>query len=66
MKSASPLPPHPPRPLPNAPNLPPEGMNMHAPVTVNDRTYPWPKVPAIAICLDGCEPDIWRLPSPRA
>jgi phosphonoacetate hydrolase len=27
------------------------------PVTVNDRTYPWPKVPAIAICLDGCEPD---------
>ena len=26
-------------------------------VTVNDRTYPWPKVPAIAICLDGCEPD---------
>ena len=30
---------------------------MHAPVTVNDRTYPWPKVPAIAICLDGCEPE---------
>ena len=30
---------------------------MNAPVTVNDRTYPWPKVPAIAICLDGCEPD---------
>ena len=29
---------------------------MNAPVTVNDRTYPWPKVPAIAICLDGCEP----------
>ena len=26
-------------------------------VTVNDRTYPWPKVPAIAICLDGCEPE---------
>ncbi len=25
-------------------------------VTVNDRTYPWPNVPAIAICLDGCEP----------
>jgi phosphonoacetate hydrolase len=28
-----------------------------AEVTVNDRTYPWPKVPAIAICLDGCEPE---------
>ncbi|MDT8343430.1 MAG: phosphonoacetate hydrolase [Thermohalobaculum sp.] len=27
-----------------------------APVTVNGRAYPWPKVPAIAICLDGCEP----------
>ncbi|MFD1882802.1 phosphonoacetate hydrolase [Paracoccus pacificus] len=26
------------------------------PVVVNDRPYPWPKVPAIAICLDGCEP----------
>ncbi|WP_350333202.1 phosphonoacetate hydrolase [Coralliovum pocilloporae] len=25
-------------------------------VTVNDRVYAWPKVPAIAICLDGCEP----------
>jgi phosphonoacetate hydrolase len=23
----------------------------------NDRSYPWPKVPAIAICLDGCEPE---------
>ncbi len=33
-------------------------MNMHtrAPVTANDRAYPWPKVPAVAICLDGCEP----------
>lgn len=30
---------------------------MNAPVTVNDRTYPWPKVPAVAICLDGCEPE---------
>jgi phosphonoacetate hydrolase len=29
----------------------------HAPLMVNDRSYPWPKVPAIAICLDGCEPD---------
>jgi len=25
-------------------------------VTVNGRTYPFPRVPAIAICLDGCEP----------
>ncbi|KJS17032.1 MAG: phosphonoacetate hydrolase [Hoeflea sp. BRH_c9] len=29
----------------------------HAPVVANDRSYPWPKVPAIAICLDGCEPE---------
>ncbi|MGJ8569343.1 MAG: phosphonoacetate hydrolase [Hoeflea sp.] len=29
----------------------------HAPVLANDRSYPWPKVPAIAICLDGCEPE---------
>lgn len=29
----------------------------HAPVMANDRAYPWPKVPAIAICLDGCEPE---------
>lgn len=28
----------------------------HAPVIANDRAYPWPKVPAVAICLDGCEP----------
>ena len=28
----------------------------HSDVTVNGRDYPWPKVPAIAICLDGCEP----------
>ncbi len=26
-------------------------------VRVNDRTYPWPKVPAVVICLDGCEPE---------
>lgn len=25
-------------------------------ISVNDRTYARPKVPAIAICLDGCEP----------
>jgi len=32
-------------------------MNAHAPVTANARVYPFPKVPAIAICLDGCEPE---------
>ncbi|MEO3388313.1 phosphonoacetate hydrolase [Mesorhizobium sp. CAU 1741] len=33
-------------------------MNQMSPVTVsaNGRTYSWPRVPAIAICLDGCEP----------
>ncbi len=31
-------------------------MNTHAPVEANARSYPFPKVPAIAICLDGCEP----------
>ena len=30
---------------------------MTNPVTANDRSYPWPKVTAIAICLDGCEPE---------
>lgn len=32
----------------NAPSRPP--------VIANGRAYPWPRVPAIAICLDGCEP----------
>ncbi|MEI2807826.1 phosphonoacetate hydrolase [Albidovulum sp.] len=31
-------------------------MTDHSPVQANGRLYPWPKVPAIAICLDGCEP----------
>jgi len=33
-------------------------MNQMSPVSVsvNGRNYPWPRVPAIAICLDGCEP----------
>lgn len=33
-------------------------MNKMSPTTVsaNGRDYPWPAVPAIAICLDGCEP----------
>ena len=33
-------------------------MNQMSPVnvSVNGRTYQWPRVPAIAICLDGCEP----------
>ncbi len=29
----------------------------HPPLVVNEREYPMPKVPAIAICLDGCEPE---------
>lgn len=32
-------------------------MNIATPVTANERAYPAPKVPAIAICLDGCEPE---------
>ncbi|WP_434721355.1 phosphonoacetate hydrolase [Mesorhizobium sp. RIZ17] len=33
-------------------------MNQMSPVnvTANGRNYAWPRVPAIAICLDGCEP----------
>ncbi|QDC00422.1 phosphonoacetate hydrolase [Mesorhizobium sp. 8] len=33
-------------------------MNHMSPVSVsvNGRSYAWPRVPAIAICLDGCEP----------
>jgi phosphonoacetate hydrolase len=33
-------------------------MNQMSPVnvSVNGRNYAWPRVPAIAICLDGCEP----------
>lgn len=33
-------------------------MNQHTPVSVsvNGRNHAWPRVPAIAICLDGCEP----------
>ncbi len=31
-------------------------MNTLAEVEVNGRYYAWPKRPAIAICLDGCEP----------
>ncbi|SNZ20405.1 phosphonoacetate hydrolase [Cohaesibacter gelatinilyticus] len=32
-------------------------MTIQSPVIANDRTYSVPKVPAIAICLDGCEPE---------
>ncbi len=32
-------------------------MDMRAPVAANERLYPIPKVPAVAICLDGCEPE---------
>ena len=33
-------------------------MNQMSPVSVsvNGRSYAWPRAPAIAICLDGCEP----------
>ncbi|MCP4048282.1 MAG: phosphonoacetate hydrolase [Gammaproteobacteria bacterium] len=31
-------------------------MNNQSPLDVNGRVYQVPKVPAIAICLDGCEP----------
>lgn len=31
--------------------------HIHPPVLANDRSYSWPKIPAIAICLDGCEPE---------
>ncbi len=32
-------------------------MPVNTPVVANDRTYPAPKTCAIAICLDGCEPE---------
>ncbi|SEO12834.1 phosphonoacetate hydrolase [Pseudorhodobacter antarcticus] len=32
-------------------------MTQKNPVVANGRSYPWPKVTAIAICLDGCEPE---------
>ena len=32
-------------------------MTFQIPVEANERVYPTPKVPAITICLDGCEPD---------
>ncbi|MEO9826376.1 MAG: phosphonoacetate hydrolase [Paracoccaceae bacterium] len=32
-------------------------MPVTTPVVANDRTYPAPKTCAIAICLDGCEPE---------
>jgi len=31
-------------------------MTLQTPITANDRAYAMPKVPAVAICLDGCEP----------
>lgn len=32
-------------------------MTIHSPVVANDRTYATPATCAIAICLDGCEPE---------
>ena len=31
-------------------------MTIQVPIIANDRTYAAPKICAIAICLDGCEP----------
>ena len=31
-------------------------MTIQTPITANERVYSTPKVPAVAICLDGCEP----------
>ncbi len=31
-------------------------MTVQIPITANERVYPWPRVPAVTICLDGCEP----------
>jgi phosphonoacetate hydrolase len=28
-----------------------------APVTVNGRTYEWPRAPLVVVCVDGCEPE---------
>jgi phosphonoacetate hydrolase len=28
-----------------------------APVTVNGRTYEWPRRPLVVVCVDGCEPE---------
>ena len=32
-------------------------MTVRGPIEANGREYPAPKVPAVAICLDGCEPE---------
>ena len=32
-------------------------MKTQAPILANNRSYAAPKIPAIAICLDGCEPE---------
>ncbi|MBP1621872.1 MAG: phnA [Acidobacteria bacterium] len=34
-------------------------MNTPAPanLTVNGRTYAWPRRPLVVVCVDGCEPD---------
>jgi len=29
----------------------------NTPVTINDRTYAWPKQPVVVVCIDGSEPD---------
>ncbi len=31
-------------------------MTEHPPVTVNERSYPWPSAPLVVVCVDGSEP----------
>jgi len=32
-------------------------MNMNKSITVNGKSYAWPKQPLVVVCVDGCEPD---------
>ncbi|MEQ9257934.1 MAG: phosphonoacetate hydrolase [Roseovarius sp.] len=40
-------------------------MTLQTPIRANDRAYPMPKVPAVVICLDGCEPDYLKVAMER-
>ena len=33
------------------------GLNMRDKIEVNGRSYLWPKVPLVVVCIDGSEPD---------
>jgi len=37
--------------------LSPTPTNAGAPLSVNDRTYRWPRRPIVVVCVDGCEPE---------